>query len=68
MLFLIKEETIHIIKDMCMNIHKYMYSILLHMCYTNINIYSSDESVRVVLTIPYDVHFSLFFFLHSLLQ
>ena len=68
MLFLIKEETIPIIKDRYMNIHKYMYSILLHMRYKNINIYSCDKSVRVVLTIPYDVHFSLFFFLHSLLQ
>ena len=58
MLFLIKEETIPIIKYM--NIHKYMYSILLHMRYTNINIYSSDESVRVVLTIPYDMHFTFF--------
>ena len=60
MLFLIKEDTIPIIKDTYMNIHKYMYSILLHMRYTNINIYSSDENVRGVLTITYDVHFSFF--------
>ena len=65
---MIKEETIPIIKNTYMNIHKYMYSILLHMHYKNINIYSSDENVRVDLTIPYDVHFSLFFFLHSFLQ